>query len=254
MERYKQKMKTLDIKRGEIAVIIIPDKTYSKDIIDITIQQAKDYRSLCYVSLNKPHDSLIKTLRDNNVDTSKFLFIDAITKPFKSVKKLDNCIFVSSIHAIGELSIAIEKSLEKGKFDTLIFDSLSTMLIYHHASVTTKFIHSLIGRLRVLNCAAVFTCLESDEESSLVKDLGMIVDKIMEVEELQEKGKAEEIKSIYVDVLGPLGIEQFKKIEQNLNTNTIIKQIEELKELRILNEQEAEEFKNRVKKEVKIET
>lgn len=143
---------------------------------------AKDYRSIFYLSLNKTYDALIKSLENNKIDTSKFFFIDAVTKPMKSIKEPDNCIFVSSISAIGELSISITKVLENGKFESFIFDSLSTMLIYHDAATITKFIHNLITKLNELNCTAVFTCLEGDSNSPLIKDLGMLVDEVKSLE------------------------------------------------------------------------
>lgn len=175
----------------------------------------------------------------------KFLFIDTTTKPLKSAAELNNCIYVSSISALTELNITITKALEKGKFEILIFDSLSTMLIYHNASTITKFVHNLIGKLRALNCGAVFTCVASDAKSTLVSQLSMLIDKRIRLEEKPE-GIAEELKALYVDVLGPLGVEQFEKIEENLNIDIITQQIAKLKNLGILNEKEAEEFKNKV--------
>ena len=174
--------KILSVKKGERVVIIIPDSTYSKDIIVISSQLAKDYGSIFYLSLNKSYDALIKNLENNKIDTSKFFFVDAVKKPMNSIKEPDNCIFISSISAIGELSIAINKVLEKGKFECFIFDSLSTMLIYHDTTTITKFIHNLITKLNELNCTAVFTCLEGDSNSPLIKDLGMLVDEVKRLE------------------------------------------------------------------------
>ena len=171
--------KILDIKEGEVIVVIIPDRTYGKDIIDLTSQLAKEYNNICYVGLNKPYNSLMKYFEDKKIDKSKFFFIDAITRHSKSVKDLKNCIFIKSVSALTDLNIAITKKLEGRKFGILIFDSLSTMLIYHPASTVTKFAHSLIGMTRVYNCTVVFTCLEGDSKSALIKDLGMLVDKIM---------------------------------------------------------------------------
>lgn len=139
---------------------------------------AKDYSSVFYVSLNKTYSSLVKNLESNKIDANKFFFIDTVTKPIKPIKEADNCIFISSISAIGELSISITKILEKGKFESFIFDSLSTMLIYHDVATITKFIHNLITKLNELNCTSIFTCLEGDSNSPLIKDLGMLVDKV----------------------------------------------------------------------------
>lgn len=170
----------LDIKKKEIIVVIIPNKAYSKDIITVSGQLAKDYKSICFVSLNKPHHTLLKSFEDKNIDKNKFFFIDAVEK--EKAKESHNIITVRSISSLTNLSIVINKVLEKGKFESLIFDSLSTLLIHHDAATVTKFIHDLIRKLRLVNCTAVFTSLQGNSSSSLIRDLSMIVDKIISTE------------------------------------------------------------------------
>lgn len=162
-------------------MLIIPDRTYSNDLINVTKQLASSYSIICYVSLNKPYNSLMKNFEDNNIDKNKFFIIDATSKPFKQIQESENCIFISSISAIGELNIAVAKVLKKGKFEALIFDSLSTMLIYHDAGTVTKFIQNLIREIRMVNCTAVFTCLEGDSQTSLIKEMGMFIDRVIEM-------------------------------------------------------------------------
>lgn len=90
-----------------------------------------------------------------------------------------------------ELSIAITKALKKGKFKTLIFDSLSSMLIYHNAATVTKFAQNIIGKLRSFNCTTVFTCLEGDANSPLIGNLGMYVDEIIDIQGKKEISSAD---------------------------------------------------------------
>ena len=175
-------MKILDIKKGEVVVVIIPDKTFGRDNIEVTSQLSKDYNSICYISLNKPYFHLIKSFEDNKIDINKLFFIDAVTKASKSdIKKLKNCIFINSISSLTKISISIASALESGKFGCLIFDSLSTMLIYHDTVTVTKFMHSLIVTARSFKCTTVFTCLKGNEKSPLIRDLSMFVDKIIKI-------------------------------------------------------------------------
>lgn len=174
--------KILDIEKEEIVVVVIRDKSYSEDLTNLIRQLAEDYSGICYVTLNKQAYLFAKNLEDKNINASKFLFIDTASKASK-LKELENCIYISSIFALNELSIAITLTIEKRKFDIMVFDSLSTMLIYHDIMNITKFVHNLIGKLREVNCGAIFTCLEADAESPLIKDLGMLVDKIVSLSE-----------------------------------------------------------------------
>ena len=178
----KREIIIVDIKKREIIVVIMPNTTYNKGLLDITNQLAKHYSSICYVCLNKPHNSIIRSFENNKINKNKFLFVDAVSKPSK-VEVSANCISVRSISALTELGITVGKALEKGKLQVLIFDSLSTLLIYHGPATVTRFVHNLIGRVRELNCTAVFTCLEGDAKSNLIKDVGMFVDKIAQIKQ-----------------------------------------------------------------------
>ena len=49
-----------DIKKGEVVAVVIPHKTYIKDIILIAKHLAKSNNALCYVSLDMSYNFLIK--------------------------------------------------------------------------------------------------------------------------------------------------------------------------------------------------
>lgn len=82
------------------------------------------------------------------------------------------------------MSIAISNALESGRFGCMIFDSLSTMLIYHDVVTVTKFVHSLIVRARSFNCTSIFTYLRGDIKSPLIKDLAMFVDEVVDLRKI----------------------------------------------------------------------
>jgi len=47
--------------------------------------------------------------------------------------------------------------------------------------VVTKFIHSLSGKIRAIGCLGLFTALEGDTDSALIKEMGMFVDKVIHI-------------------------------------------------------------------------
>ena len=179
----ESKLGKLGIKKSEVVVVVIPDNTYSTDIIDVIGELAQDYSTICYVSLNKSYESLKKPLEEKKIDIDKFLFLDAVAKTSKPDEEV-NRIIINSVSALTDLSIAITKAIENGRIGSLIFDSLSTMLIYHDDATVTKFVHDLISKTREVNCTTVLTCLEGDAKSSLIKDLGMFVDKVITTEKV----------------------------------------------------------------------
>lgn len=169
-------------KKHQIIVLIIPNDQYMERIVDVAKEVAVDSQKICYVTLNRPYDSLIETLKSANVDTSKFFFVDGITKTAEAPPSIENCEFVSSPSALTELSLTTSDLLDSQKYDYIIFDSLSTLLVYESEIVVTKFIHFLMSKVRIVGCKAIFTCLKQDADSVLIKDLNMFADKIIEME------------------------------------------------------------------------
>lgn len=174
----------LDLKKeigdSQISLVIIPGETYSEDLNKIYRYLNENYKRISYVSLNKINNILIKTLEKSGVDAKKFYFVDAISRTIMpNIASTSTCAYVSSPSALTELNITINKSLDTKQFDTVLFDSLSTLLIYNDPATVTKFIHGLIGKIRAVGCTSILTSLEGDSGSMAIKDLGMFVDKVI---------------------------------------------------------------------------
>lgn len=176
------KMDLSYVKKGSINVLIIPNEQYSVKMGEISGYFSNTFAATCYVSLNKLLNTLTKNLEDARVDTGKFLFIDGITKSASpKLEEQSNVIYVQSAAALTQLSLTINKALSTGKFDGLLFDSLSTLLVYNKSEVVVKFVRDLINKIKQKNVATVFTALEGDTDSALLKDISMYVDKVEHV-------------------------------------------------------------------------
>ncbi len=158
---------------------MIPNEQYSDIIIDVAKQLARNYKHTCYVSLNKLYDPLVRSLQAKKVDVSKFFFIDGISKGVvRSPEKINNCEFLSGPHALTEMNISISKNLRAKKSEALLFDSLSTLLIYERELFVIRFVHALIGAVREIGAKAFLTVLEGDTKRELVMNLGMFTDRV----------------------------------------------------------------------------
>jgi hypothetical protein len=174
------------VEKDKHLLIIIPNKEYLRSIIILSKALSIQYKKVCYVSLNELHESLIKNLKEAGINTNNFFFVDAITRTSQSkIQKVPNAVFISSPNSLVELSLAISDVLSKQNPDVVLFDSISTMLIYEKGATSTKFLHSLIGKIKSSRSAAVFTALEGDANADAVKDLGMFVDEVLTMSEYQ---------------------------------------------------------------------
>ena len=96
-----------------------------------------------------------------------------------AVKEAGNCLYISLSSALTEISIFINKALYTGKFEAMLFDYLSTILIYNKSQNVSKFVHNIINKVRSNKTTKIFTALEGDIKSQLLKEVEMYVDYIV---------------------------------------------------------------------------
>lgn len=166
----------------QILVLVVPEHNYTEKILAVVADMVGMGINLCYISLNRPCSSLMSTFKKAGVNTDSIHFIDAITKTAVNTEDTKQCSYVSSPGALTELSVKISKIVDKKEYDYIIFDSLSTLLVYESDSTIAKFVHFLMAKVRVASCNAIFTCLNQDAESILIKDINMFADKVIDME------------------------------------------------------------------------
>ncbi len=141
--------------------------------------------AVIYISLNHPYESLIKFLGEHNIKTDKLFFLDCITKTLDSEKEEKQCLFLENPQNLTNIAIAIDeivKAIPLGnKF--LLFDNMSTLLIYNKTGTVTKFLHFLIGKMRVLNLNGVLFSTEKELDPELDDQLNLLVDKKVDLSE-----------------------------------------------------------------------
>ncbi len=162
--------------RNEIKLFMISNKDYDSKIRDIVSSASSSYKRICYVSINKPYSVISDSLKKQGIDIKKLFFVDCTGNPCKTEGQV---VRVSSPKALTEMSITINKVLELGRIEALIFDSLSTLLIYADPSTVVKFTHSLISSLRGKKASGVLVCVEGGKNAELVKDISMFADRVV---------------------------------------------------------------------------
>lgn len=162
--------------KSEISVLVISDKSYPSKMKELVSSISSDYSRICYVSLNKPYSAALDSIGKSGANPKKFFFVDCTGTPPKNEGQV---VFVSSPKALTEMSITIGKVMEMGKIEVLIFDSLSTLLVYEEPFTVVKFTHSLISALRAKKAAGVLVCLEGWKSAELVKDISMFADRVV---------------------------------------------------------------------------
>jgi len=169
-----------ELSQNQTILLIMSSTSYNKNIVNIVKKLSG--KNIAYVTLNKTHNSLIELFKKNKIKTEKFVFVDAISKTIKSVPdQSEGVYYVSSPGALTELSLVISKFL-KHDFDYLIFDSLTNLLVYESKAPVAKFVASLVNKIKESKTKAIFYALSVKEQEVLIKESGMFVDKVIDLE------------------------------------------------------------------------
>ena len=168
------------LSENNITLAVIPPEKFVDKRLEILKQLDKNFNRIAYVSLNKIILPLRRELSNNDIDTNKLYFIDAVTKTaIPSPPKITNCIYVTSPNDLTKISISITKVMHNFDPDCFFFDSLSTLLIYENVTITSQFIHSFVNKINAFGTKCVLTCLEGEKEKQLIRNLSLLIDKVI---------------------------------------------------------------------------
>jgi hypothetical protein len=171
---------TEDLSEKQIVLIVFPKAEYMSKLMKIVQAVDETSKKICYVSLNKPYNSIIASLKANNLDVGKYYFIDVLTSTVQTPRPAENCEFVQSPGALTDISLAFSKAIQEKACDNTLFDAISTLTIYQGIGEIVKFTQNLMTKARVSNVRSVYIALKEDSEE-LVKDLTMFVDGVIEL-------------------------------------------------------------------------
>ena len=167
------------LKKSGIMIFLLHNRKYSDELNSVVSAAAKTGKKILFVSLSKPFATLADAFESKKIETKNIMFIDAVSGGVKKPRGY-RVSFVSSPKALTELSITINESLGK-ETDIVIFDSLSVLLAYEDASTVTKFMHSLLSRMRERGKKCAILALSEDSENRALKDVSMFADSVIEV-------------------------------------------------------------------------
>jgi KaiC/GvpD/RAD55 family RecA-like ATPase len=172
---------------NQLFLVLSSPENLKKNNIEIIRSIISQGNSVIVVTTNQPFEVLKKAYEKAGIEIGKIRFIDAITlyAVGKSHATSPECRFVTSPSNLTDLGIVITETLKsmKERKPCIIFDSISTMLIYIPSSNISKFIHFVTSKLRVLEAAGIFLAVEKGLDPVLLTQLTTYVDDVLDMDE-----------------------------------------------------------------------
>jgi len=152
------------------------------------IQEAENAGySTVVITTNFPASILEKLYAKNNLNLENIFFVDAITV-YSLGSKANNDehhLMIKNPADLTSLGIAVTEMLKKtdDKKTFILFDSVSTMLIYLPSIKITRFIHYLANKLRQTNKSGAFLAVDGGLDPMLLTQISTFVDYVIDGED-----------------------------------------------------------------------
>jgi archaellum biogenesis ATPase FlaH len=174
-----------EIVKNKFILILMEENEYIDRLEEMIKSVHKTDTNICYVCLSKPYTNVIEDMNNQGIDTNDFFFIDVMLSHYEEQKPVPNCTFIKEPHDLTAIRVAIKKAVSEKKCSVILFDTISTLLIYQQTSSIVKFAHNLINENEKEDVKKLFIVMKNSDSSGenkrLVSDLGMFADKTLEM-------------------------------------------------------------------------
>jgi hypothetical protein len=168
---------------AEIILVIVESKKYVKASLEI-IKYLTDRAEGVFITLNRPYSSLKRLMEKEGINTSKILFIDAITRQLGGEEiDTERCIYLNSPDPT-QMQVAIEQAMDRifSQNRFIYLDSLSTISLYKSFETLLKFIRYITGKIRIKGFIGTIFSIEKEIDDIYYSQISLMVDEVIEVE------------------------------------------------------------------------
>ncbi len=163
-----------------IYVLVVSPENYNA-VMDSTMKVLTVTFNLTgiYVTVNKNYDVMGDRFKKVKVKSGNLLVIDASGE--KNKKEVDNC-FVTKSKSLTEISLAISEAVHTGKFKFVLFDSISTLLVYHPLNSVQKFSQFIVSKMRNMGVDCILITLNDAESQKVLPVISQFCDKVIVIQ------------------------------------------------------------------------
>ena len=152
------------------------------------IEIIKEISTLGYhtivVTTNFPYSVLTKLYSQSGIPLDNVSFIDAVTRnSIGSAEDITGVVrYINNPANLTDMGIAVTEVLKEhsGQKVCIIYDSVSTLLIYLSSANISKFIHFVTNKLRLMDVSGVFLAVEKGLDPMLMTQLTTFVDNVID--------------------------------------------------------------------------
>ncbi len=167
---------------GKVAILIIQPELYTRISSEMPAEFVNEWgMEGVFVSANKPYLTVEDSFKNLGI-LEKIIFVDCASRLAGESPSGDRVVLVDNPGDLTQLMISLDKSIElvsQKRF--LVFDSLTTLLIYSKVKTLTQFAHSLGVTMKAKKVTCFFLAVDQDATREMLKFLSTLADEFVKV-------------------------------------------------------------------------
>jgi archaellum biogenesis ATPase FlaH len=177
----------MDLKEKTATLVLSKPLEGKSEFINYYVKESiKKNKIPLFVLTDKTCQEVKQEFLKDKVFFKNLYFVDCYSQQTGNfAKNTENIKYVSGPLALNELSIALlelEREFAKKEIPhTIIFDSLSTLLMYSNAEAIARFLQILIAKIKRFNTNIIFTLEEGMHDQRAVITIEHLMDSIIEL-------------------------------------------------------------------------
>ncbi|WFN37635.1 hypothetical protein L1994_04400 [Methanomicrobium antiquum] len=173
------------IDKKDIFMVFSDAENLKDDDINIISQLLKLNYETIIITSNQPYSNLVRIYDAEDIDLSKIVFIDLITR--FAIGKIPEdvspgrCHFISNPANLTDIGIILTEILNDGNNEkkAFVFNSINTMLIYLSSEKLSRFIHLIINKFRLTGVKGYFLAVHGGIDPELELKFNIFVDLVI---------------------------------------------------------------------------
>jgi hypothetical protein len=173
-----------NLAKKEIFLVLATPSTIRQRNIDLIGEISGQGYHTVVITTNFPYGILTRLYAEQGIDISRVSFIDTVTRnSLGNAENIPGMVrFINNPSNLTDMGIAVTEVLKElqGQKVCILYDSISTMLIYLSSPNISKFIHFVTNKLRLMDISGIFLAVEKGLDPMLMTQLTTFVDTVID--------------------------------------------------------------------------
>jgi hypothetical protein len=173
-----------ELEQKKIFLILASPGTIRERNIEIIREISTRGYHTVVITTNFPYSVLSKLYVQSGISLGSVSFIDAVTRnSIGSAENIPGVVrYINNPANLTDMGIAVTEVLkdQSGKKVCIMYDSVSTMLIYLSSANISKFVHFVTNKLRLMDVSGIFLAVEKGLDPMLMTQLTTFVDTVVD--------------------------------------------------------------------------